>query len=188
MIRKWTAHVEALEARLEEILDAGLDPALVREGLADAAGIFEKPCPNTALRAMDKVEAVMRRLLVRFYTRLPNHRDLSLVAALVLYDLSPREVVARLVHLRERVRRSPRGLLGPNGVLINDGSVLAAELLRSLPHRPLGHLSLAPPGTEADARLDVITNLALPAARWKFLLDGSPISGFPRPRPREESA
>ena len=101
---------------------------------------------------MNRMEAIMERLLIRFLTRFPFRRRARPVAALLFYDVAPRELIRRVLGLRDRIRIRGRGLMGPQGVLVNDGSVLAAELLRSLPARPLGHMSFAAFDQEAASK------------------------------------
>jgi hypothetical protein len=115
------------------------------------------------------------KTLIRFLTRFPFRREPTPAAAVLVFDLPPREAARRLVRLRERVGRSGRGLRGPSGYLLNDGSVLAAELLRELPDRPLGYASFATFDQEADAVLDVVTDVGRPTLAWEFTLNGLPV-------------
>ncbi len=117
----------------------------------------------------------MEKTLVRFLTRFPFRRDPQPAAAVLVYDLPPGEVVRRVLRLRERVSRAGRGLKGPRGYLLNDGSVLAAELLRDLPDRPLGYASFAPPDQTAESVLDVLTDVGSPTLAWEFALNGLPV-------------
>jgi len=117
----------------------------------------------------------MEKTLVRFLTRFPFRRDPQPTAAVLVYDLPPREVVRHVLRLRERVSRAGRGLQGPMGYLLNDGSVLAAELLRDLPDRPLGYASFAPSDQPAESVLDVLTDVGCPTLAWEFALNGLPV-------------
>lgn len=124
----------------------------------------------------------MERTLIRFRTRFPFRSEPVPAAAVLIVDLAPREAVRRLVRLRERVGRGGcGGLHGPAGYLINDGSVLAAELLRELPDRPLGYASFAAFDQEADAVLDVVTDVGRPTLAWEFALNGLPVDDALRP-------
>jgi len=124
---------------------------------------------------MYKSEDLMGRILIRFLTHYPFRRRPRPAAALIFYDVAARDLIRRILRLRDRVRTQGRGLRGPLGYLLNDGSVLAAELLRSLPDRPLGHMSFAPFDAQADSVLDIITDVRHPTVKWEFTLDGSPI-------------
>ena len=117
----------------------------------------------------------MDKTLIRFLTRFPFRRDPQPAAAVLVYDLPPRELMRRVLRLRERVGRSGRGLKGPQGYLLNDGSVLAAELLRDLPDRPLGYASFAQPDQPAESVLDVLTDVGCPTLAWEFALNGFPV-------------
>jgi hypothetical protein len=89
----------------------------------------------------------MKRVLVRFWRR--GGREPS--AALLVVDVEPSEILWIL----GEIRRGAAGTL--ERFLLGDGTVLAVELARRLPERPLGRVSLAGPRDRADAVLDVLS-------------------------------
>lgn len=123
----------------------------------------------------------MTRTLIRFLTRFPFHRDPRPSAALLLFETSPRDVVQALNRVRLGGDGGGRGVRGPLGHLMNDGTVLVVELLRELPRRCVGHASLAAFDEPADTVMDVVTDVAFPQPDWDLMLDGQPVDEDLRP-------
>jgi hypothetical protein len=124
---------------------------------------------------MNSFRWTMDRVLIRFSTRFPFKREPHRAAALIVYGARIREIVRRVLGLRERIRIRGRGLKSPTGYLLNDGSVLAAEFLRDFPDLPLGHASFAPFDQPADDTLEIVTDVGSPTLRWEFILNGVPV-------------
>lgn len=109
----------------------------------------------------------MLRTLIRFLTRFPNGQTGRSI--LLLYETPWQEVLRELDRLRTRLAASR---VPPAGYLVNDGSVLAAELVRQLPERPVGYVSLGGAEQRVDAVIEVRTDLLNPGLDWEITVNG----------------
>lgn len=109
----------------------------------------------------------MLRTLIRFLTRFPNGQTGQ--SNLLLYETPWQEVMRELDRLRERLSSSRAPLAG---YLVNDGSVLAAELVRQLPERPVGYVSMGGAEQRVDSVIEVHTDLLDSDFDWEITVNG----------------
>lgn len=117
----------------------------------------------------------LQRVRVRFVTLNPLHDEPVESGALLVYDVGLVELFKALGCIRSRYRSRLKPHLTPGGYLLNDGTVLAIELARSLPPDPIGRVSLAGPNDAADAELEIRSDMGRETLHWEYFLDGEPV-------------